>query len=155
MTEYDIEELKEMTVDRYIEFRDSENEEDNDIASDALANISLYLYSNVDMVDDLDIDDSEIEDGKYKAFLCFEVTCEDYPIIQCDADDFIESTIHGSFEDMIEIEVTPKMTFMEIAEKMKEEIEAQAEREIEHAGEEACEEYHEHHSSHRSYWYTR
>ena len=151
MVEYDIKELEEMTVDRYIELRDSDKEEDNDIASDALANISLYLYSNVDMVDDLDIDDSEIDDGVYKASLCFEVTQEDYPIIQCDADDFIESTVHGSFEDMIEIDVTPKMTFMEIAEKMKEEIEAQAEREIEYAAESAAEDY----GPHRSYWYRR
>ena len=151
MTEYDIKELEEMTVARYIELRDSENEDDNDLARDATANISLYLYANADFVDDLEIDEEDVVDGKYMISASFEAICEDYPIIQCDADDFIEQDVRGEFEDIIEVDVTPEMTFMEIAEKLKDQIEIEADRVIESAAESAAEDY----GPHRSYWYSR
>lgn len=151
MTEYDIEELKQMTVARYIELRDSENEDDNDLARDATANISLYLYANADIVDDLDIDEEDVVDNKFIMSARFEAVCEDYPIIQCDADDFIEQDVRGDFEDIIEIDVTPEMTFMEIAEKLKDQIEIEADRVIESAAESAAED----HGPHRSYWWSR
>lgn len=156
MVEYDLNEMKEMTVKKFNElYHLSDNEDDNDRAMDALTDINLYLYSNCEEALNLDIFDSEIIDNKFSMALRFDIEDKDCPIIQCDADDFITSSIHGEFEDNIEIDVTDDMTFMDIALRMKDEIEKQVEREYENAVEEACEDYREHHSSHRSYWWTR
>ena len=150
--EYNVNDLKETTVSKYFELQNTGNEDDYNTASEAMSNIILYLYSNVDSVDELEIEDADINNNMVLMMLVkFKTECEDYPIIQCDADDFICQDIEVEFDDVIELEVTKDMTFMEIAEKMKDKIDSTAESELDNAAESAAEDY----GPHRSYWWSR
>ena len=152
--DYDMDVLNTMTVQKYLELMSTDDEEKHDEASDAMADIHLYLYANVDCVSDLEIDETEIDDkdNTFIMSLSFETGCEDVNMIQKDVDDFITTDVEASFDDTVDFHVESQWTFKEIADKIRDEIERKAESLIEHAVEEAAEEYREFHHSRGDYW---
>ena len=153
MNEYDEKVLNEMTVERYIVLDKSSNEDENNEASDAVCEILDYLYSNVKGVSDLEIEDWDVTGDKMYVLASFKTGCEDANIIQKDVDDFVSSDIETEFDGLIEVKIDDlNTTFIQIAEKMKDEIERQAEREIDYAIEKAAEEYREYHHSRGNYF---